>query len=76
VTDGNRRKLILLAEARQASTDATVVVQRLVAALEMLGGDSAVNAPFYVPTRVAKDFWSSLIDIRERLSQLIGEVPS
>ena len=74
MTDAERRKLILLAEARASATDATVVIQRLVATLEQLKG--APTDPLYAPTRAAKDMWSNLIDIRERISQLISEVPS
>ena len=75
MTDAERRKLILLAEARASATDATVVIQRLVATLEQLKGESPTD-PLYAPTRAAKDMWSSLIDIRERFNQLISEVPS
>lgn len=75
MTDADRRKLILLAEARAGATDATVVIQRLVATLEQLKGESPAD-PLYAPTRVARDMWSSLIDVRERINQLISEVPS
>lgn len=73
--DADRRKLVLLAEARGDATAATVVIQRLVATLEQLKGE-APSDPLYAPTRAAKDMWSTLIDIRERLNLLISEVPS
>lgn len=75
MTDAERRKLILLAEARASATDATVVIQRLVATLEQLKGESPAD-PLYAPLRVAKDMWNSLIDIRERINQQISAVPS
>lgn len=75
VADGQRRKLILLSEARAGATSATVVIQRLVTTLEQLKGEGPTD-PLYTPTRAAKGMWSTLLDIRERLSQLISEVPS
>ena len=76
MTDANRRKLILLAEARSNATDATVVIQRLAATLEQLKVEISPSDPLYAPTRVAKDLWSTLLDIRERLNQQISAVPS
>ena len=76
MTDANRRKLILLAEARANATDATVVIQRLVATLEQLKAELSPADLLYAPTRVAKDLWSTLLDIRERLNDQINEVPS
>lgn len=75
VADGQRRKLILLAEARSGATSATVVIQRLVATLEQLKGEAPTD-PLYTATRAAKGMWSTLLDIHERLNQLISEVPS
>jgi hypothetical protein len=68
MTDAERRKLILLAEARGCSAAAVAAVQDLVERLELM--------KLSPETRVAKDLWSSLIDIRERISQQISEVPS
>ena len=76
MTDADRRKLILLAEARANATNATVVIQRLVTTLEQLKADLSADHMLYAPTRVAKDLCSTLIDIRERINQQISEVPS
>ena len=76
MTDADRRKLILLAEARATATCATSVLQRLVVNLEQLKSTLTNDDPLYAPTRVAQDLVSSLLDIRERLNQQIGEVAS
>ena len=76
MTDYNRRKLILLAEARACATNATAVIQRLVITLEQIKKDLSNDDPLYAPSRVAQDLVASLLDIRERLNQQISEVPS
>lgn len=74
--DADRRKLILLAEARATATSATIVIQRLVVTLEQIKSELSADDPLYAPTRVAQDLVATLIDIRDRINQQISEVPS
>ena len=78
MTDANRRKLILLAEARESALNATNALQRLVVTLEQLKGtkEQSFDDPLYASGRAAKDLVGTLIDIRQRLSETIGKVPS
>jgi len=78
VTDGNRRKLIILAEARANATDATAVLQRLRINLDQLKGsrDLPQDDPRYRAREEANELVERLIGLREWISGQISEVPS
>jgi hypothetical protein len=68
VTDGDRRRLLVLASARSSAKTATAVVQRLLVDLRELKIARAVDAADEMATR--------LVEIDLYLTKLIGEVPS
>jgi hypothetical protein len=68
MTDGNRRKLLILAAARASATNASAVVQRLLIDLKELKLERATVAVDEMIVR--------LMEIREYLTKQIGEVPS
>lgn len=78
MTDGNRRKLIILAEARANATDATAVLQRLRINLDQLKGsrDLPQDDPRYRAREEANELVERLIGLREWISGQISEVPS
>ena len=76
MTDAQRRRLILLAEARGNAISAGSTLYRLVMILEQLRDkDLSPDDPLYAPSRVAKDLMGSLADLRQRLTDLISEIP-
>ena len=76
--DGDRRKLIILAEARASATDASAVLQRLRISLDQLKGtrDLPPDDPRVVAQRIADELVERLIGLREWISGQISEVPS
>jgi hypothetical protein len=78
VTDSNRRRLIILAEARANATDATAVLQQLRINLDRLKGsrELASSDPQHKACQVAQEIVDRLIGLREWISGQISEVPS
>jgi hypothetical protein len=78
VKDGDRRKLIILAEARACATDASAVLQRLRVNLDQLKGARELPSgdPRVVACQVAQELVDRLIGLREWISGQISEVPS
>jgi hypothetical protein len=78
VTDSNRRRLIILAEARANATDATAVLQQLRINLDRLKGsrELASSDPRHKACQVAQELIERLIGLREWISGQISEVPS
>jgi hypothetical protein len=72
VTDADRRRLILLAEARGRANVAILAISRLVDSLEKVGQDADLAAV----VRTTKDAWSTLVDVHDRIHTEIGKVPS
>lgn len=68
MTDGERRRLLILAAARASATNASGVLQRLLIDLKELKLERAANATDEMVVR--------LLEIREYLTKQIGEVPS
>lgn len=76
--DGDRRKLIILAEARASATDATAVLQRLRVNLDLLRGQRELpdTDPRRAACQVANELVDRLINLRQWIDGQISEVPS
>jgi hypothetical protein len=78
VTDANRRKLIILAEARANTTDAAAVLQRLRINLDQLKGtrELSQNDPRNAACQVARELVERLISLQTWINDQISAVPS
>lgn len=76
MTDAERRRLILLAEARGHANVAMAAIAKLVESLERVGHgtDLAIGVAAAEAVRVAKNVWTTLIDVRDRVDVEIGKV--
>ncbi|HSX22413.1 MAG TPA: hypothetical protein VLE97_06510 [Gaiellaceae bacterium] len=76
--DGDRRKLIILAEARASTTAATAVIQRLRVNLDLLKGERALpeTDPRRAACQVARELLDRLINLQQWIDGQISEVPS
>ena len=78
MTDGDRRKLIILAEARANATDASAVIQRLRVNLDRLRGQRELpeTDPRRMACQVANELLDRLINLSHWIDGQISEVPS
>lgn len=78
MTDADRRKLIILAEARASATDATAVIQRLRVNLDLLRGERELPEadPRRAACQVARELIDRLINLQQWIDGQISEVPS